>query len=73
MIMGWYSAGKYSCQTQYDWYATIQVKLKFNIHTDKDIIDWVRKQKKDPNSSIQGSIKRLIREEISRTTGDSNV
>ena len=73
MIMSWYSEGKYSSQTQYDWYATIQVKLKFNTHTDKDIIDWVRKQKKDPNSSIQGSIKRLIREEISRTSDDSNV
>ena len=73
MIMGWYSEGKYSSQTQFDWYATIQVKLKFNIHTDKDIIDWVQKQKADPDSSIQGSIKRLIREDIRRGARGSNV
>lgn len=65
--MSLYSEGKYRSQTEFDWYATVQVKLKFNIHTDKDIIKWVRKQKEDPNSSIQGSIKRLIREEISKT------
>ena len=62
--MSWLCEGEYRYQTEFDEYATVQVKLKFNIHTDKDILQWIRKQKSDPNSSIQGSIKRLIRKEI---------
>ena len=65
--MSWLSNGRYEAQSEYDYYTTIQVKLKFNIHTDKDIIVWIRRQKENPNSSIQGSIKRLIREEIKQS------
>ncbi len=35
--------------------------LKINIDTDNDILEWLKQQ-----PSIQGSIKRLIREDITR-------
>lgn len=48
-------------QAKYDRENTIRRSLKFNIRTDQDIIRWMWSQK-----SVQGSIKRLIREEIAR-------
>lgn len=48
-------------QAKYDKENTVRLNLKFNIHTDKDIIQWLWQQ-----SSKQGSIKRLIREDIAK-------
>lgn len=48
-------------QAKYDKENTVRLNLKFNIHTDKDIIQWLWHQ-----SSKQGSIKRLIREDIAK-------
>ena len=42
--------------------------MKLNIHTDKDIIHWLWNQ-----PSKQGSIKRLIREEIARNSVENTV
>lgn len=49
----------------YDKKNTRRVNLKLNNKTDADIILWLQAQE-----SIQGSIKRLIREEIERMTKD---
>ena len=49
---------------EYDKKNTRRVNLKLNLKTDADIIMWLENQQ-----SIQGSIKRLIREEIDRMTG----
>lgn len=46
-------------------------KLKLNNKTDADILDWIYRQKRDLRKSAQGEIKRLIREEIARTTSES--
>ena len=54
-------------QNWYDEMHTTQVKLKLNKKTDADILDWLYKQQRDPKLSMQGEIKRLIREEIERT------
>ena len=43
----------------YDRANTKQVKFKFNIKTDADILDYLKKQ-----SNIQGYIKQLIRADI---------
>ena len=56
-------------QNWYDEMHTEQVKLKLNRKTDKDILDWLWKQRINRNTSMQGEIKRLIREEITRETG----
>lgn len=58
--------GKYDAQMRYDEWNTTQVKLKLNDKTDKDILEWVRKQKYSNSSSVQGAIKALIREDIAR-------
>ena len=58
-------------QLWYDELHTTQVKLKLNNKTDADILDWISDQKKDFRKSAQGEIKRLIREEIARTTSES--
>lgn len=42
--------------------------MKLNIHTDKDIIHWLWNQ-----PSKQGSIKKLIREEIARNSVENTV
>ena len=55
-------------QLWYDEMHTTQVKLKLNNKTDADILDWICHQKRDLRKSAQGEIKRLIREEIARTT-----
>ena len=48
-------------QAAYDRKNTVRLSLKLNVRTDEDIIHWIRGQK-----SMQGTIKRLIREEIVR-------
>ena len=58
-------------QLWYDEMHTTQVKLKLNNSTDADILDWITDQKRDFRKSAQGEIKRLIREEIARTTSES--
>lgn len=58
--------GKYERQSRYDEWNTTQVKLKLNQKTDADILKWIREQKYNRTSSIQGAIKALIREEIAR-------
>jgi hypothetical protein len=65
--MSWINNGKYEAQSEYDYYMTVQVKLKFNRKTDEDILEWIQKQKEDPVTSVQGSIKRLIREDIKKS------
>ena len=46
-------------QAKYDKEHTVGLYIKLNIRTDKDIIQWLWKQK-----SKQGAIKNLIRKEI---------
>ena len=53
-------------QNWYDEMHTTQVKLKLNNKTDADILDWLHKQQYSRSKSMQGEIKRLIREEIQR-------
>jgi hypothetical protein len=53
-------------QNWYDETHTTQVKLKLNNKTDADILEWLRKQQLNRTKSMQGEIKRLIREEIQR-------
>jgi hypothetical protein len=52
-------------QNWYDTMHTTQVKLKLNKKTDADILDWIWKQRWNRDTSVQGEIKRLIRQEIS--------
>lgn len=49
-------------QAKYDQAHTKGIYLKLNLRIDKDIIWWTWNQQ-----SVQGSIKRLIREEMQRT------
>jgi hypothetical protein len=51
-------------QNWYDAMHTTQVKLKLNKKTDADILDWIWKQRWNRDTSVQGEIKRLIRQEI---------
>ena len=55
---------KYEAQNKYDAFNTTQVKLKLNDKTDADILEWIRQKKRDCNSTVQGSIKELIRKQI---------
>lgn len=48
-------------QRKYDKEHTVGYYIKLNTHTDQDIIRWFWRQ-----TSKQGSIKRLIRDEIAR-------
>ena len=48
-------------QAKYDKKHTVGLYLKLNVHTDRDILQWLWRQ-----GSKQGSIKRLIREELAR-------
>lgn len=50
---------KYSSQEKYDRVNTRQIKLKFNLKTDRDILAWLDRQE-----NKQGAIKKLIRAEI---------
>ncbi len=48
-------------QARYDSKNTVQIKLKLNIKTDADIIEYMNQQ---PNK--QGKLKELIRKEIQK-------
>ena len=65
--------GKYHAQSFYDECNTTQVKLKLNYKTDADIIQWLARQKKSNNSSMQGAIKLLIRQQIYIEQQDQSV
>lgn len=70
-----FNNGKYSAQNTYDEWNTTQVKLKLNNKTDSDILRWLQSQKYSQGTSMQGAIKRLVREEIARgqsSTGKMN-
>lgn len=69
MSAWWMNQGPYVSQQYYDQLHTTQVKLKLNDRTDKDILEWIRQKKQDPDTSIQGEIKRLIREDIEKNSG----
>ena len=56
------SEAQLRAQKKYDEAHTKRISLKLNTRTDVDIIRWLWGQK-----SMQGSIKRLIREEIERS------
>ena len=60
-MSGWglTSESQVRAQAKYDKEHTTRVSIKLNIHTDQDIIRWLWSQQ-----SKQGSIKRLIREDI---------
>lgn len=59
-------------QNSYDEYHTKQIKLKLNLKTDADILDWLHKKALwSSGTSMQGEIKRLIREEIAREVAES--
>ena len=60
------SPSQIRAQAKYDAENTTRVSLKLNYKTDRDIISWLRKQ-----SNMQGSIKKLIRKEISCQEEDS--
>jgi hypothetical protein len=54
-------------QARYDKNNTAGFYMKLNIHTDLDIIHWLWKQ-----SSKQGAVKKLIREEIVREKSEDS-
>lgn len=64
----WEEQRRIDQQNDYDYCNTTQVKLKLNNKTDADILKWIDEKKKGygKTTSIQGEIKRLIREEISK-------
>ena len=51
--------GKHRAQEKYDAANTKQIRLKLNLNTDKDILEWLDKQ-----PTKQGAIKALIRDAI---------
>ena len=61
-----YGFSKYEAQERYDTFNTGQVKLKLNQKTDADILAWIRQHKYGRETSVQGAIKALIREDIAR-------
>ena len=63
----WEEQQRVDQQNWYDEMHTTQVKLKLNNKTDADILNWLHKQQVSRDKSMQGEIKRLIREEIQRT------
>lgn len=62
-MSGWgiTSDSQIRAQAAYDRKNTSRLSMKLNNKTDKDIIEWIRNQK-----SMQGTIKKLIRNEIAR-------
>lgn len=61
-----YGFSKYEAQERYDTFNTVQVKLKLNQKTDADILAWIKQHKYGRETSVQGAIKALIREDIAR-------
>lgn len=55
---------KYEAQSRYDDWNTVQVKLKLNKKTDRDILKWIDSHKYSRSTSVQGAIKSLIRADI---------
>ena len=55
-------------QNWYDYMNTTQVKLKLNNKTDADILKWLHSLRYREGTTMQGEIKRLIRQEIQRTS-----
>ncbi len=53
-------------QSWYDEMHTTQIKLKLNKKTDADILQWLWEQRRERTKTMQGEIKRLIRDEIAR-------
>lgn len=68
-----YKINKYEAQERYDDWNTKQIKLKLNQKTDADILSWIDKQKYSRDSSVQGAIKKLIREEIRKQKSASSI
>ena len=66
-----YGFSKYDAQDRYDSYNTVQVKLKLNRNTDADILAWVRQHKYGRDTSVQGTLNALIREDIARNQADA--
>ena len=62
----WEEERRIDQQSWYDEMHTTQIKLKLNNKTDADILAWLWKQKRGRETSMQGEIKRLIRQEISK-------
>ena len=62
----WEEQRRIDQQNWYDEMHTTQIKLKLNKKTDADILDWLWGQQWDCTTSMQGSIKRLIRQEIAK-------
>lgn len=56
------SKAQLRAQEKYDKANTIQITLKLNKNTDKDVIEWLY-----DTGNKQGYIKRLIRADIERT------
>lgn len=56
------SKAQIKAQAKYDKANTVQLALKLNKKTDKDVIEWLYKL-----DNKQGYIKSLIREDIERT------
>lgn len=57
--------GLYKDQEKYDKQNTMQIRLKLNLKTDADILEFLEK-----SGNKQGTIKKLIRQEIERSQGD---
>lgn len=55
----------YKYTKKYDESNTVQVKFKLNKNTDADIIEYL-----DSLENKQGTVKRLIRDEIARSQGN---
>lgn len=64
----WEQQRRVDQQNWYDEMHTTQVKLKLNNKTDADILEWLHKQQWNRGTSMQGEIKRLIRDEIAKTS-----
>lgn len=64
----WEEQQRVDQQSWYDEMHTTQVKLKLNNKTDADILEWLHKQQFSRDKSMQGEIKRLIREEIRKAS-----
>ena len=64
----WEEQRRIDQQNWYDEIHTTQIKLKLNRKTDADILNWLWKQQRGFTTSMQGEIKRLIREEIAKTS-----
>ena len=68
LLMNYYKEiemGLYKDQEKYDKQNTMQIRLKLNLKTDADILEFLEK-----SGNKQGTIKKLIRQEIERSQGD---